>query len=766
METNELLLYENLNRLPTPLETDANLKYLESLNTATTTAVDAAVIDANLAKEGAELAQADADQSRLDAATSAAQALAAKNLVVRSTATVFSIADLLTATQLADLTYNVRGYYPGTAYGGGSFRYDATRPKSAHNGGTIISPTVPWNGTNAALANFLDGVGETEPSGAGCFVRDHGYDVFVSWFGAVGDAARPSSTVPDGDPTGTDDTKAIGACRDYMQEVAFQPNFFVGFWGGFRLNFEPNRCYRVKGHNPLGSTRPRNSVENPTGNMYRQNWFIQGNAAMIVWEVQAEDDCFIESHEAFSRQLYDNFTVMVCKAVGKMGIFYSNVANSGRNATAIHKFNRVEVYHAMPSSNTNGLKYMFRYLGDNLGDRLITEQCSFNQAHTMFYSENGESVQQSFRGTTFASYLDNSIMFHLRRHGSTFNFGSGSGFLVKGDNATLLRTEYLPSFEGGSNGSNLMFDISGCRLECEGGKLQTLANLDFGTLKISGVTMAAGGLPSPNSYAFITRMTGVVLADSCHIYGRLAVGAKHVNNTTVRAYGIKLTNCMFSNDIAAQMYVETAVGSVPSAGTYAAFKDALVGNYPQTPSIVIDGSTTRTATFQGLTADTKLYASDGIYVGTSEFFTGNVARKTVIGRYRASAGYFYLDNRDYLVLPPFTVITSVKLTHGTTNTASVDKFRFQVGAAQLDYSPVHNTTKREVELLAANQVIIISDDNVVQRTLTLSMLLANVQVASPNQIGHIEITYRPAFGKQEITTSVDGNGIRLTRLTT
>lgn len=82
METDHLLLYEDMNRLPTPLETDANLKYLEGLSTATATAAEAAALAANLAKTGAEQAQADADQSRLDAATSAAQALAAKNTAV------------------------------------------------------------------------------------------------------------------------------------------------------------------------------------------------------------------------------------------------------------------------------------------------------------------------------------------------------------------------------------------------------------------------------------------------------------------------------------------------------------------------------------------------------------------------------------------------------------------------------------------------------------------------------------------------------------
>lgn len=690
-------------------------------------------------------------------------------MVGRGTVTVFSVAELLSARRATDLTYNVRGYYLGSTYGGGPFYYDATRAKSAHNGGTILSPTVPFNGTPAGLANFLDGVGETDPGGTGCFVRRHGEEVFVDDFGAVGDAARPTSGAPDGNVTGTDDTKAVGACRDYLQEIAFQPNLFVGFWGGYKLCFSANKCYYVKGHNPLGSTRPRNSEENPSGNLYRQSWRIDAKNALIVWEVTASTDALIESHEAFTTQEYHWMKVIVAKAVGRMGRFYSNIANPGRNATQRHRFIGCEVYHAMPSSTEHGLDYTFYYEGDNLGDRLITEQCAFSQAHTHFYSENGEAVQQSFKSTTFSSYLDNSIMFYPRRHGSSMAFDDGCGFLLKGNNATLFKTKYLPGFEGGSNGSNLYFSISGSRLECEGGKLQTIADLDFGTLQIDGITMAAGGLPDPASYMFITRKTGCVIATSSHLYGRLAVGAKDATNTTVRAYGIFLDKCKFSNDIASQMYVETAIGFVPSAGTYVNFKDALVANtsISQTPPIVIDGTANRTATFQGLTADTRLYAFDGVYGGTNDYFTNNLARATMIGRHRTSAGHWYCDNRDYIVLPPFTVITSIVLDHGATNLAVVDTVRFKVGSATLDYAlTATGSGKRQIQLLAANQVIIISDTDLTQRTVSLECRLAGATVASPNQIGHVVITYRPAFGRNEITTTVDGSGIRLTRLTT
>lgn len=68
-------------------------------------------------------------------------------------------------------TLNVIGYVPGTNFGGGQFYWDASKPKSQHNGITIFSPTVPWDGSYAGLAAFLAGTGETNGSGSGCWIR-------------------------------------------------------------------------------------------------------------------------------------------------------------------------------------------------------------------------------------------------------------------------------------------------------------------------------------------------------------------------------------------------------------------------------------------------------------------------------------------------------------------------------------------------------------------------------------------------------------------
>lgn len=112
-------------------------------------------------------------------------------MVGRGVVALGSIVDLLAVpagVRRPDLRFEVRGYHAGTDIGGGSFYWDAERPKSDHNGGTIISPTVPWDGAREGLAGFLSGAGETEPDGLGCWVRASTRRIAPEQFGALSDA--------------------------------------------------------------------------------------------------------------------------------------------------------------------------------------------------------------------------------------------------------------------------------------------------------------------------------------------------------------------------------------------------------------------------------------------------------------------------------------------------------------------------------------------------------------------------------------------------
>lgn len=79
----------------------------------------------------------------------------------------------------------VLGFFSGTHFGGGDFYWEPYTPRSKHNGITIISPSVSWDGSYATLSNFLSGVGETEPDKEGCWIRlfDESTPIHTSWAG-------------------------------------------------------------------------------------------------------------------------------------------------------------------------------------------------------------------------------------------------------------------------------------------------------------------------------------------------------------------------------------------------------------------------------------------------------------------------------------------------------------------------------------------------------------------------------------------------------
>ncbi|MBP1991752.1 NosD domain-containing protein [Paenibacillus eucommiae] len=108
-----------------------------------------------------------------------------------------SVADIQTL-QLASLAdgqqLSVRSFHPGTTVGGDIFYVDKTRPKSAHNGASIVSATVPWDGTPASLEAFLQGTGETDPAGAGCLIRLYGESMNPYMFGALADGTANDTT--------------------------------------------------------------------------------------------------------------------------------------------------------------------------------------------------------------------------------------------------------------------------------------------------------------------------------------------------------------------------------------------------------------------------------------------------------------------------------------------------------------------------------------------------------------------------------------------
>ncbi|WP_379933136.1 hypothetical protein ACFC2F_23210 [Enterobacter sichuanensis] len=80
-----------------------------------------------------------------------------------------SVADFFGMTGIAGKRVRLKSWYEGSNIGGGEFYYDTTVPKSNHDGGIYISPTVPYSNN---LSEYVLASGEIDSEGVGCWVRN------------------------------------------------------------------------------------------------------------------------------------------------------------------------------------------------------------------------------------------------------------------------------------------------------------------------------------------------------------------------------------------------------------------------------------------------------------------------------------------------------------------------------------------------------------------------------------------------------------------
>jgi hypothetical protein len=79
---------------------------------------------------------------------------------------------------------------PGNLLGGGIFFWNASRSKDDHDGGNVLSPTVPAPAdfiTQSEIDDFIQGAGETDPGGTGVWERQGKQFALVEDFGGAGD---------------------------------------------------------------------------------------------------------------------------------------------------------------------------------------------------------------------------------------------------------------------------------------------------------------------------------------------------------------------------------------------------------------------------------------------------------------------------------------------------------------------------------------------------------------------------------------------------
>lgn len=93
---------------------------------------------------------------------------------------VGTIYDMIQSDKIDSYIYNVQGYMAENDGYKGEWIYDSSKSKSHHDGSKVISPTVPWNGSQVGQEDWINGVGETDPTGNGCFVLNEKSNQLVS----------------------------------------------------------------------------------------------------------------------------------------------------------------------------------------------------------------------------------------------------------------------------------------------------------------------------------------------------------------------------------------------------------------------------------------------------------------------------------------------------------------------------------------------------------------------------------------------------------
>lgn len=171
-------------------------------------------------------------------------------MVARAVVSVGSLLDLRTAKQDPSQKYLVTSFYAGGSTGGDWFYWSPSTPKSRHNGWRVIDPAIPWDGTPATLAAYLNAVGG---AGNGCFIRES-FDgrqaipemagALTDWNGSTGTDATESIRALIKDPTvtrvsGSGGTYWVGNFAANEQRFLItRPIVFDWNWSTFKCRCE------------------------------------------------------------------------------------------------------------------------------------------------------------------------------------------------------------------------------------------------------------------------------------------------------------------------------------------------------------------------------------------------------------------------------------------------------------------------------------------------------------------------------------------------
>lgn len=444
--------------------------------------------------------------------------------------------------------------------------------KFSFRGGRIriaAGVTVTWNARIDAgheqIFEFEDATSDllpTRPTRSG--ETSYRGDVYLAWFGAVGNAYFGDKTAVDAIPYGADSTAAIKRAVRFAN-AASVPHSNYNYGACAPLVAEPNAQYFVSGDNILGCQITDLIPVDLNSHWIR--FLFEGNGCTFYWKPLVADDAFFAEQRHIEQPEAKNFSVRLCGFSGMRGRFLEYIQTAGLySGWRMPRFQRVfvsggvddfarpgfgnlleRVFHVQDASDSYGKR----------GDSVMLEDCYFEQFTRFAYIDALEAVGWMINGGQALSRHNGCIWFDNPSSSSgTMNL-TGWTPLMKGPNHTFIRSR-MAAFVAGRNGN---WNIENCRPETNNvGAAFTLVDADAGTFIFDSFVAnngAGGGIGASAYIAKIAQGASVYMRNCTGLPNKVLmesldpIGAAQANawvNSYHSKWQIHFQNCNTANN--------------------------------------------------------------------------------------------------------------------------------------------------------------------------------------------------------------------------
>ena len=521
-----------------------------------------------------------------------------------------------------------------------------------------------------------------------------GYKVKPDWFGAVPDA-RPVNAYNSvgyyASPLGTDNTEAFKRCMDFAEHLsdyyyrdvyANVPNVIV--------SFRPMSGYIVKGDNPLG-------IQSTVATM---SYMIQieGNGAVILWEPTLQADALFRKYGRVKYPRMENFGVLLCCALDtRMGTF---IATKTGEADTAHSWTQGVFKNILLGTpfGRQGFDIIFDIDIDNgshaMDDQTLVENVQSTGYNTYLRLANNEAVDWKITKVMFASGTTNAVHIDIKD-------GFSGGLVL--DSCEILMREVGETFiKAGASVASTPIRIINGRLETRLSNPWTFADMQSGTLACNNLNFLGGnptGLPNDLTRTAKIGTEASITFEECSLYENLDMYVDALSRSRIAA---RFDNCSFFGKLGTELrsYGYPVLNYV----------DATNGDAP----ISLENAINTGKELRRVIVDNPRTTAESVALPMSQGNSRSNKRGIISEIYRVKIdGNPCLDLQNGISLPPYSVITSVKIYATAINTANVDQIIADfyvddgVGATtvQVWKDFVDATDVNGAELLAANTVI-------------------------------------------------------------